>query len=427
MLSGRLPLDNEDLLQLLFAHLNQVPPDLRALVPEVSIKTEAAVMRALRKSPSERFPNMRGFRAALLDPIADTPRVLPVEALAPTDNPPPMPKPLEVVPLPARVPEPAPPKLAELVPLAQREREPPPEKPADPAKANTDAKQPKRVANRLARIVLERLHGGRLQLPTLSTSAMRCLEQLRVTNVSASQLADTLARDPLLASQVIRRANSVLVGGGARVRTLEFAIGRLGALQLRALLMELSTRRLFESRNPAIRRAFQELWDHALAVAQVAQQLAQRCPGADSEMAYLAGLLHDIGKPVTAAVLLEAERQAVRTAEEWLNANNWLEIVADCHREVGVATARTWLLPEDIIHAIARSNRYTPEGRTATANLVCFANALAKDQGVYAGEVDKEEVQMLIRQGQDLYGVSDEQLLQIRATIRRKKAGAGNS
>jgi eukaryotic-like serine/threonine-protein kinase len=496
ILAGVLPLDSEDLLQLLFAHLNQTPRNLRELAPEISSKTEAAVMRALRKTPSERFANMRAMRSALLDeapadesaaqplpaPIAvalpgsveparaasPTPAKQPAHKATPSRHFPAVSPPEPATPArqaaaaavaavkaPAHKPSsrqfaavqppagprgqapvrqalqqsPAPQPVAELAmsndvePLAPTDKPPPLHKPADPAALNRDSSQPRRVGNRLAKIVLERLNSGRLQLPTLSNSAVRCLEQLRETNVSSARLAETLARDPLLASQVIRRANSVLVSGSARVRSLEVAIGRLGALQLRSLVMELSTRQLFESRNPAIRHAFQELWDHALAVATVAQQLAVRCAGASPDVAYLAGLLHDIGKPVIAAVLLEAERQASKSADQWLNADNWLEIVADCHREVGVATARAWLLPDEIVHAIARSNRFTPEGRTATANLVCFANALAKDQGVYAGSIDADEVRALVRQGQDLYGVSDDQLLAIRASIRRKRSG----
>jgi eukaryotic-like serine/threonine-protein kinase len=424
MLTGVLPLDSEDLLQLLFKHLNQIPVEVRVVRPEVSIRTEAAVMRALRKIPSDRFPSMGEFRAALLEPLPE-PAGLRGPGLpgAATSGPA----------LPAPVPfRPPPPSIAQAPGVAPAVGvvRPPVEplgptmnpvvegKPADPAAAIKDTKQSKRVASKLAWIVLERLKAGRLQLPTLPTSAVRCLEQLREANVSSAQLAETLARDPLLATQVIRRANSVLVAGSARVRSLEVAVGRLGALQLRSTLMELSTRRLFESRNPAIRQAFTELWDHSLGVASIAQQLAVRCAGANSELAYLAGLLHDVGKPVIASLLLEAERQVSSSPEEWLNAANWLEVVAGCHREVGVATARAWQLPDEVIHAIARSNRFTPEGRGATPNLVCFANAIAKSQGLYAGPIELDEVRALVKQGQELYSVTDEQLQLLRAKPR---------
>ena len=71
---------------------------------------------------------------------------------------------------------------------------------------------------------------------------------------------------------------------------------------------------MFISRDPFIRQQFQGIWEHCLGVAHVARELAART-GLKADTAYLAGLFHDIGKPVVAALLLDLERQGQQNTE----------------------------------------------------------------------------------------------------------------
>jgi putative nucleotidyltransferase with HDIG domain len=130
----------------------------------------------------------------------------------------------------------------------------------------------------------------------------------------------------------------------------------------------------------------------------------------DPEAAYLAGLLHDVGKPVAASLLLEAERNLDAKPEEWLSKDAWLDVIEECHREVGVALARSWELQDDVVLAIARSERYSVDGPGSTASVVCFANALVKSEGIYTGAFDADAVQALIRDGLELFKIERAQL-----------------
>jgi putative nucleotidyltransferase with HDIG domain len=167
---------------------------------------------------------------------------------------------------------------------------------------------------------------------------------------------------------------------------------------------------LFESRNPAIRRATRGLWEHSLAVAVLSRAIARRRRDVDPEAAYLAGLLHDVGKPVAASLLLEAERTTDMKPEEWLSRDAWLDVIQECHREVGTALARNWELQDDVVFAIARSQRYSVDGPGSIASVVCFANALVKSQGIYTGAFDLDAVQALIREGLELFKIDREML-----------------
>lgn len=64
LLTGKKPFSGGPA-QVLFAHLYQPPPDVRLLLPDVSTSVSAAIMRALSKTPDERFQSIGDFVAAL--------------------------------------------------------------------------------------------------------------------------------------------------------------------------------------------------------------------------------------------------------------------------------------------------------------------------------------------------------------------------
>jgi serine/threonine protein kinase len=65
MLAGRPPFVSEGFGELLNMHLNEPPPALRQLAPQVSPGVEAAVLRMLAKKPEQRYQSMADVRAAL--------------------------------------------------------------------------------------------------------------------------------------------------------------------------------------------------------------------------------------------------------------------------------------------------------------------------------------------------------------------------
>jgi putative nucleotidyltransferase with HDIG domain len=378
MLTGDLPwtFTSHHFMRYVLAHTQEPPRSLRTLVPELPIAVEAVVMRALAKKPEARYPDMRAMAKALA-PLRSAKETLALVS--------------------ATVDE----KLAEdLAP---------------------NASQPRRAASAVARYVLEGIHAGTLALPSLPTAALRCIELLRNSRSTTADLVGALGRDPLLASQVVGRANAAIIPGSAPARTLEQAIGRLGTRPLGTLLIEFSARRVFESRDPAIRRAFQLLWDHSIAVALVAQSLAKRLR-ADADLSYLAGLLHDVGKPVVGAILLEAERVAAQKPRPWHSGDTWLALVSLCHREVGFALARAWQLPDDVLFAIARSDRFSVDPTPSPVNLVCLANALVKRDGIYPRVVEPSEIDPVIDEGAALFGLSSVDLDAVMGTLREQSA-----
>src|SRR5439155_16649168 len=152
--------------------------------------------------------------------------------------------------------------------------------------------------------------------------------------------------DPLLAARVLSVSNSAAFGGLAQVRNVVQAATRLGADNLRLVLFEVMASHVFISVDPNIRNACQALWQHSRSVATTSRQLALMVDAGDPGEAYLAGLLHDIGKPIIASILVKAENRLLGTRTDvWLDPATWMEIVQAGHRPVGVALAGKWMLP----------------------------------------------------------------------------------
>jgi putative nucleotidyltransferase with HDIG domain len=257
----------------------------------------------------------------------------------------------------------------------------------------------------------------------MPTVALRCLELLRDQNARFNQLASTIEQDPLIASRLLRIVNSPTYGGREPITSIERAVSRLGLKPLKMILIEISAREVFVSKNQRIRDAFRGIWEHCLAVGTLARDLAAALKGGpDGDSAYLAGLFHDVGKPVVAALLLEAERSLMdELGEPFMTDSLWLKVVGDAHRDVGAALAEHWNLAPAVAQAIAGFDAYDEAaGRGSCTNLVRFANALAKRDGLYVGDVDVDEVVGVVMEGRRILGISEQEEDRLTAGLRER-------
>jgi serine/threonine-protein kinase len=81
--TGRLPFGAESTAALLVAHTSQPPPSPRGLCPRVSEPLERVILRALAKSPADRYDNARALRTALEEALAEEQRHPPPRATLP--------------------------------------------------------------------------------------------------------------------------------------------------------------------------------------------------------------------------------------------------------------------------------------------------------------------------------------------------------
>jgi putative nucleotidyltransferase with HDIG domain len=274
------------------------------------------------------------------------------------------------------------------------------------------------LAGTLQDIVLKRIESDNLIVPSLPDVASRALVLLRDEDPDLREVAKLVEREPIVAARLLRQANGAAMAGDA-VGSISQACTRLGSRAVRALVLESSARQLFQSRDPAIAETARQMWQHSIAVGLLARDLAAILGTIDPESAYLAGLLHDVGKPIAAGILLEAER-ASDASRFTLREPGWLAAVQEVHRAIAVKLAEKWRLPEPSTRAIRESSEFDSTDRQSLGNVVCFSNSVAKLQGIYAGEFDKSDAEALVMIGRSLLGLEDEVVVRLSGTLRAR-------
>jgi putative nucleotidyltransferase with HDIG domain len=282
-----------------------------------------------------------------------------------------------------------------------------------------------KLSTELQAILVKRIQADQLVVPTIPVVVQRAQDVLREGDQTASKRAsEILEQDPFLAARALRLAGGGKGGGSGKKTTLGEAVNKLGPRGVKALLVEATAQKVFVSRDAEIANALRRIWEHSVAVGTLARDVLALSGHTDSEAAYLAGLLHDVGKPVVASILLEAERQTTELYNRpWIGSTEWVQVIGKTHRAVGLALAEKWQLPDGILRCLQENLDYDNADRNSLVNAVVFANALAKKSGVYVGPMDADDIDAIVMIGRSLIGVNDEILKTLTKGLRDRVAG----
>jgi len=279
------------------------------------------------------------------------------------------------------------------------------------------------LASQVEKAVLEQVAGARFDLPVLPRIAVRAFAVLRKPEFNLAEVADLIETDPLMAARLVHLANSVAFATVSRLESVRACVARLGAREVSFFLMESAARQLIESHDVCIARLCDGLWEHSLAVALLCYDLVEALPGIDPEAAYLAGLLHDIGRPVLAGMLLDAESRLLgRRVDHWILPSRWLDIVLRCERRVGLSVAGAWNLPAPVAEAIEFCEGFDPSQPFRLANVVWLANVLAAASGHDVICKPSRELTAIMEEGALLLGVSEEAIVRFTASLPERLA-----
>ena len=220
---------------------------------------------------------------------------------------------------------------------------------------------------------LKALVGGLQSLPSLPDLYLELIEVMRTPDASLRDAARVISRDPGMSAKVLQMVNSAFFGLPRHVGSVDQAVVLLGLDNVRGLVLSAKVFSQFDGRHSALDIA--AMWQHSAQVGALARRIARdlELDGKQTDHAYMAGLLHDIGK----LTLYANASHAARMVEAMVRSGVYDEPQAEqelfgcSHADVGAYLLGLWGLPGAIVEAVAlhhdplRGARHEPGPLTA--------------------------------------------------------------
>lgn len=227
-------------------------------------------------------------------------------------------------------------------------------------------------------------------LPSLPAVVMELLSTIDQEDVDMSVLAKKVANDQALTAKTVRLANASLYGLQVKVTTVQQAITFLGFQTTRNLITAAAVTGCFPQGRCA---GFDDkaFWRHSIATAACCKVIARRIHY-NQDIAFTAGLLHDIGRLVlvTAFPSEYAHVIAYRKLHDCYVLDAERDVLGVDHVDAGLALGQYWHFSETLKTALAFHHNPEAASSSMLAVIVHVANAI-----VHALDVAREEGDMV--------------------------------
>lgn len=217
--------------------------------------------------------------------------------------------------------------------------------------------------------------------PLLPGAALQLLALARDPSVPMSKVIALLETEPLIVARVIRTAQSPFYSAGARIRSIEDAVLRLGTRAIAlvfaeaAMNAEVFSSQVFQAPMQALRR-------HSTVTAHVARKLGERL-GHPGDRIYLSGLLHDIG--IAACLLIAPQIKA--PDGRGLTFEQLEKPIHAVHEQAAEVLSTLWNMPEGLRWVFAHHHNFALRTHISPVPaLVCLSSWIAGQAG--AGVID---------------------------------------
>jgi putative nucleotidyltransferase with HDIG domain len=213
-------------------------------------------------------------------------------------------------------------------------------------------------------------------LPPFSPILNKLMAMLAGDNVNFAKLGDLIEKDTVVAGNLLHLVNSALYARRGTVNSVRHALSLLGIEKVRNAVLGMSLTRMWNKVSVPHSFSMAGFDMHSAAVAILSDLLAQRLPVDYPEGAFVAGLLHDLGRLLIAMSLPERY--------EILTLDSELDVLGFTHAELSAEALAIWNLPQAIQTAVRY--HHAPEAfntsRIPLSAIVAAANNYVNASGV---------------------------------------------
>lgn len=269
-------------------------------------------------------------------------------------------------------------------------------------------------------IIEDYVESDRVTLPPFDKTALRIQMEIQKKDVQISKIEKLIIADPAMSSQILKVANSSFFRGLSKVMTIREAIVRMGLDEITRIVLILTQKELYSTKDSFIRNYRNTLWQHALVCALVSQWIAKEADFEElTQEVFFAALMHDIGKLFLITVI-----EKIKTSKEVPfipSANVINEIINGQHAEQGYNLLKKWNIPDRYCQ-VAKEHHYEKfDSSNVPLVILRLVNKTCNKVGVSIGK--KDDLANSITAEANFFGFSEIKLaeleLQIEDSLKR--------
>lgn len=191
------------------------------------------------------------------------------------------------------------------------------------------------------------------RLPSPPQTLLKLLSLCQSEDTGLKELAELIANDPALSAKVLAVAHSAAYHrADAQALTLLQATSRLGTALIKVLVISEIVSQTFNHFNQACSTDLRAFWKHSLSVALIAKELASPLDYPSAEEAYLAGLLHNIGRLALRAAAPQEPLALFNALDDAALCEQERQSVGMSHTEAGAWLLERWHISDQMIESV---------------------------------------------------------------------------
>lgn len=218
---------------------------------------------------------------------------------------------------------------------------------------------------------------------------VRALNIMKKPTASMKELGDIVMFDQSLTIKILALVNSAYYGFSQQISSINIALSLLGMVKVKNIIVAVAMKPMMSNQGD------KELWKHSMRVAAGCEYLAKLTKIMDSDEAFIAGFVHDVGKMVlhmSNEKLYAKVISAVNDGADILNAER--KYFDSDHVKTGSLLAKRWQLPILLANIISYHHAPSLSSIPVPCSLVCMIDTLVQEN-FNPSSIDKDFLKTL--------------------------------
>jgi putative nucleotidyltransferase with HDIG domain len=235
------------------------------------------------------------------------------------------------------------------------------------------------------RELIRKIIANTAALPLMPEVMIKVQQMIKSPRTSPAQLAKIIETDSAMVAGILKVANSAYYGFRGKVATIQHAAALFGTRRLAELIMAISAGAVLGKSMDGYGLKAYDMWRHSIAVACAAGEIATALGSDAPDSAYIAGLLHDVGKIILDPYIRHRKvlfdnyaaahpNKPIQDAER--------DIFGFDHAVIAAILCETWNLPRSISFGIRHHHQPSSAGDHQLSHIVHLADYMTIRAGV---------------------------------------------